>query len=84
MTKFFKRISIARLRHDRSGIVLGHSKINNQPYIRVRINKRNGEGTIDKHIHYRDVMLITKFPSAFQRIFLFRKPKFFTVKLTEK
>lgn len=73
----FKRQRWARLRYDANGRVLGYKLINGKPIIRMRIVKRNGEGTIDKDIPYTDVLVEWIHPSPFERRFLRRKTKFF-------
>lgn len=68
-----------RTRYERNGLLLQNKIVNGKPLLRLRIVKRNGEGTIDKDVPYGDVMMISKYPSPFAKKFLFRCPKNYRV-----
>ncbi len=79
--RLFRRVQLARMRYDRTGLVIGHCLINGKPHIRIRFTKRNGEGLIDRHVPYTDVLAIVRYPSPAEKLFLRRKPKVFKVKI---
>lgn len=68
-----------RTRYERNGLLLQNKIVNGKPLLRLRIVKRNGEGTIDKDVPYADVLMITKFPSPIAKKLLGRRPKNYRV-----
>lgn len=66
---FFTPRTWVRTRYERNGLLIQNKIVNGKPMLRLRIVKRNGEGTIDKDVRYADVMMISKYPSPFARLF---------------